>query len=58
MAHHNIYEEFKAAIYNNLGPNTVSSVTKDKLLRDITAIANRYIDNAYEMGYKDFNKMS
>jgi hypothetical protein len=51
-----LYEEIRAVIHKNLSSGWVTPTTQTKLLEEIMAISNKYVDIAYDMGYKSTNK--
>lgn len=51
-----LYEEIREVIHKNLSSGWVSPTTQSKLLEDIMCIANKYVDIAYDMGYKNNSK--
>jgi dTDP-4-amino-4,6-dideoxygalactose transaminase len=47
-----MHEEIKASIQKNLSSGWVSPTTQTKLFEEIMAISNKYVDIAYDLGYK------
>lgn len=51
-----LHDEIRASIQKNLGSGWITPTTQTKLLEDIMSITNKYVDIAYDMGYKNNSK--
>jgi septum formation topological specificity factor MinE len=51
-----LFEELRATIHKNLSSGWITPTTQTKLLEEIMSITNKYVDIAYDMGYKNSTK--